>query len=243
MITSLENLLLKNRSQFRCVVDVDPAKDKISAIDLSKNNSTLTEEIFSNTKLFSAYINKQLEIHQAKFLIGGYNELRAIYQRSVLFDEEKKFGIEKSINEQPRRLHIGTDIWGAVNTPVFVPIGGTVHSFAFNNHFGDYGATIILQHQLDAQVFYTLYGHLSLADIAPLTEGQFLTRGSVLAHFGPPKENGNWPPHLHFQVIKDMGRYKGDYPGVCNEKEAEKYLSNCPDPDLIVNLIHLTGKA
>jgi peptidoglycan LD-endopeptidase LytH len=237
MKTVLENILHKHQSDFRSVVNFNAATEKIAAIDLSKNNVELTEEIYSDTKRFSNYIDDKRKVNGAKFLIGGYGELRNMYKRSLLFDEEKKYGIEKSLVEEPRRLHIGLDIWGDVMTPVFVPLGGTVHSFAFNNNFGDYGATIILQHQLETIVFYTLYGHLSLADIAHLKEGKFISRGELLAHFGPPAENGNWPPHLHFQIINDIRLYKGDYPGVCAEREAAKYLSNCPNPDLVLNLV------
>ena len=79
-----------------------------------------------------------------------------------------------------------------------------IHSFAFNNNFGDYGATIILLHQLEGFPFYTLYGHLSLDDIAHVKEGKYISRGEVIGHFGKPEENGHWPPHLHFQIINDI---------------------------------------
>lgn len=236
MKNRLENILLKNQANFRSVVDFDPATEKIVHINLSKTNTELTEEIYSNTKSFSSYIDAMRKEQGAKFLIGGYAELRDMYKRSLLFDEEKRYGIEKPVTEEPRRLHIGTDIWGDAGTKIFVPVGGTVHSFAFNNNFGDYGATIILQHQLETVLFYTLYGHLSLADIAHLKEGKFISRGELLAHFGEPQDNGNWPPHLHFQIINDIRLHKGDYPGVCAEKESEKYLTNCPDPDLMLNM-------
>ena len=161
--------------------------------------------------------------------IGGYGEHRTVYSRSRVFDPLKP-------GEEPRRLHLGVDIWGPAGTAVFAPIGGMIHSFAFNNYDGDYGATIIVLHQLEGFPFYTLYGHLSLADIKFLTEGQYVIRGQEIGHFGEPKENGNWPPHLHFQIIFDLGVYKGDYPGVCRFSEKEKYLNICPDPDLILNL-------
>jgi peptidoglycan LD-endopeptidase LytH len=237
MKSALENILQKNQLNFRCVADFDTAKEKIAHIDLSKANTELTEEIYSSTKRFSEYIDAQRKLHGAKFLMGGYAELRDMYKRSLLFDEEKKYSITKSTAEEPRRLHIGVDIWGDAGTKIYVPVGGTIHSFAFNDNFGDYGATIILQHQLETIVFYTLYGHLSLADIAHLKEGKFISRGELLAHFGPPAENGNWPPHLHFQIINDIRLYKGDYPGVCAEREAVKYLANCPNPDLILDLM------
>ncbi|MBL8965238.1 MAG: MCP four helix bundle domain-containing protein, partial [Phycisphaerae bacterium] len=51
------------------------------------------------------------------------------------------------------------------------------------------------------------------ADLAAIREGQFITRGQCFAHFGKPAENGNWPPHLHFQVIADLEFKEGDYPG------------------------------
>jgi peptidoglycan LD-endopeptidase LytH len=59
----------------------------------------------------------------------------------------------------------------------------------------------------------------------------------VIGHIGTPEENGDWPPHLHFQVIEDMECKMGDYPGVCSKKERDRYLQNCPDPDLVLNMM------
>jgi hypothetical protein len=70
-----------------------------------------------------------------------------------------------------------------------------------------------------------------------LNEGQYINRGQEFAHFGEPRENGQWPPHLHFQIIADMQFKKGDYPGVCKFSEREKYLHNCSDPDLILQMM------
>ena len=240
METGLEKILKKSQPNFHGVINFNAATEKIANINLSKSNTALTEEIFSNTQKFSNYIDAIRNEEQAKFLIGGYAELRNMYKRSLLFNEEKKYGIEKLVAEEPRRLHIGIDIWGQAGTNVYAPLGGVIHSFTNNNNFGDYGATIILQHQLDTIVFHTLYGHLSLADIAHLKEGKYIGRGELLAHFGQPNDNGKWPPHLHFQIIEDMELKKGDYPGVCKLSEQEKYLNNCPDADLILDLTKYT---
>jgi peptidoglycan LD-endopeptidase LytH len=223
MNTQLYNLLLHNQSIFNPVVEFYPATDKLLALDFTENNKELTEDIFTYTKHFTWYIDKKLEGY--KYGIGGYNEDRVLYKRSKHFDGKEK-----------RTIHLGIDIWGATGTKVYAPIGGMVHSFAFNNIFGDYGATIILQHQIDTVVFHTLYGHLSLKDIASLHEGKYISRGELIGHFGEPSENGDWPPHLHFQIIDDMRINRGDYPGVCSITEREKYLSNCPDADLILNM-------
>ncbi len=139
---------------------------------------------------------------------------------------------------EPRRLHLGTDIWGEAETPVYAPMEGILHSFNFNNAFGDYGATIILQHKIEDFSFHTLYGHLSLKSIQNLKQGETVEKGQWIASFGEAKENGHWPPHLHFQIIIDMEGMKGDYPGVCKYAERETYLANCPDPDLILGMMN-----
>jgi murein DD-endopeptidase MepM/ murein hydrolase activator NlpD len=84
-----------------------------------------------------------------------------------------------------RSLHLGVDIWGPAGTKVYAPLGGMVHSFAFNNNFGDYGATIILQHNLETTAFYTLYGHLSLADLTNMRVGKFIDKGRSDRAFWP----------------------------------------------------------
>jgi peptidoglycan LD-endopeptidase LytH len=226
-LTELGNILRKNSHQYHPVVPFEPGKHKLHSLDLSASNPQASE-LSRDTDTFTAYISEQLDKHEAHYLVGGYNELRAVYDRSNLFD-----GTDTR-NTEPRRLHIGTDIWAQAGTPVYTPLGGMVHSFAFNDHFGDYGATIILLHQLDGFAFYTLYGHLSKEDINRLNPGDYIARGVEFAHFGAPHENGHWPPHLHFQIISDIGLYSGDYPGVCRYSEKHYYLSNCPDPDLIL---------
>jgi peptidoglycan LD-endopeptidase LytH len=225
----LNNILIKYQHQFHPVVQFDGGKEKLLPLDLTSSNKDITAVLVSDTALFSEYIAAALKDAQAKFGIGGYAEHRTVYSRSVVFDGERS-------GAEPRRLHLGTDIWGEAGTTVFAPLGGMVHSFAFNNAYGDYGATIILLHQLDGLPFYTLYGHLSLRDINHLSEGQYVVRGENIGHFGLPEENGHWPPHLHFQIVYDLGSYRGDYPGVCRYSERDKWLANSPDPDLVLQM-------
>ena len=239
MKSKLENVLLKNQSNFRSVVDFKAGADKLLQLDFTAANKELSTSLLDDTNLFSHYINDKLTAAGARYGIGGYNEDRILYKRSNHFEmigaKISSFGEDTEV--ACRSIHLGIDIWGPAGTKVFVPIGGTVHSFAYNDNFGDYGATIILQHQLETVVFHTLYGHLSLADLVNINEGKYISRGELLAHFGEPKENGDWPPHLHFQVIDDMRISKGDYPGVCTINEREKYLKNCPDANLVLNMI------
>lgn len=229
----IENIFNKHSFDFYPIVPFDKNKDKIVPVDISINNPAFTESTYCNAEALIAFFDKERKRQHAKYLLGGYKEQRQMYRRSHLFDQNL---IDNITAEEPRSLHLGVDIWGKAGTPVSAPLGGMIHSFAFNNHFGDYGATIILQHQLDTINFYTLYGHLSLKDLDHKRQGQFITRGETFCHFGEWDENGNWPAHLHFQVILDIGIFHGDYPGVCKMSEAGKYLKNCPDPNLLIKL-------
>ena len=84
--------------------------------------------------------------------------------------------------------------------------------------------------------FYTLYGHLSLKSISHLKVGMAFKQGDLLGDLGKPDVNGDYPPHLHFQIIKDIQDYLGDYPGVSSEIHLPFYIENCPDPNLILKL-------
>ncbi len=232
--TDINTLLKKNAAQFHRVIRFTESTDKIALLNLSKSNESLNESVYSDTATFSKYINQLIADAKATYLIGGYMEQREMYRRSKLFDKDLK--VESTIQEEPRCLHLGIDIWAAAGTEIFAPFNGIVHSYAFNNNFGDYGATIILQHEIDSCIFHTLYGHLSLRDIENIQKGQRISKGENFAHFGPPEENGFWPPHLHFQIISTLGNYDGDYPGVCKLSESAIYIQNCPDADLILQL-------
>jgi murein DD-endopeptidase MepM/ murein hydrolase activator NlpD len=223
------DILNRHASEFHSVVNFDPSKEKLLLFEFAH----VSANILDDTKTFIDYVNVKLNAAGAKFGIGGYDEKREVYSRSKVFNQEGK---------EPRRIHLGIDIWGKPYTAVMAPLDGVIHSFAFNNNFGDYGATLIISHNLDGISFHTLYGHLSLNSIRNLREGGNVRNGDVIAEFGIPFENGQWPPHLHFQIIIDMefptgiGR-RGDYPGVCAESEREKYLKNSPDPDLILQMM------
>ena len=231
---SLSAVLDRHHAGFHSVVPFDPVHDRLYAFDFTERNTTLLPNDIADTERFASYINRTLQSHQARYGFGGYNEHRTLYARSKHFDTPAAPGTPPS--EEPRRLHLGIDIWGPAGTRVMAPLDGIVHSFAFNNNDSDYGATLILTHQLDGIVFHTLYGHLSLNSLKNLEEGQRVRPGEVIAEFGMRFENGNWPPHLHFQLIEDMQGWKGDYPGVCRYSERQQWLDNCPDPDLILRM-------
>jgi len=224
---NIEGVLKKHPGAFHPVVPFDPGRDRLYHFDFTSNNKELKPEQIADTESFAVYINRMLQQHGARYGIGGYGEHRTLYARSKHFDA----------GEEPRRLHLGIDVWGPAGTAVMAPLDGIVHSFAFNNNDSDYGATLILTHHTGGVGFHILYGHLSLNSLKNRYEGQHVNKGEVIAEFGMRFENGNWPPHLHFQLIIDLQDWKGDYPGVCKFSERKQWLANCPDPDLVLGMM------
>lgn len=198
------------------------------ALDLSDSNIELQRVGYNTSKTLSEYINNQLQKHSKQIAYGGYLEKRAIYKRSDHFKKQSK--------ESQRNIHLGLDFWSLEGTSVHAAFDGSIHSFKNNKAFGDYGPTIVLEHQLEGFHFFTLYGHLSLGSITTAKLGSKIKSGATIGFLGGPKVNGDYPPHLHFQIILDLQGNFGDYPGVCSEEALSFYKSNCPNPHLFLDI-------
>ena len=213
-----------NKYDFAPVVPFELSEDTLLKIDLTAENTDLKKIDLTDTAIFSEYVFAKIQEAQAVCAIGGYFENRYIYRRSEHFQQ----------TVEPRSIHLGVDIWAAAGTPVFAPLAGKVHSFANNDNFGDYGPTIILEHELEGYIFYTLYGHLSVSSLDGLAVNQVIDKGQRIAEFGNFPENGNWPPHLHFQVMTDMLGKQGDFPGVCEPSKIDFYRAICPNAHILL---------
>ena len=229
---SLASLLLRHQAAFGPVLPADLSGPAVTRLDLTDNNRAVAHADLRDTAAFEQIVNAMLARAGATIGIGGYLENRVIYRRS------QHFGPGQA--EEARSLHLGIDVWIPAGTPLLAPLPAQVHSLADNAGFGDYGITVILQHELEGTPFYTLYGHLSRLEWTALRVGQHLEKGQAFASVGPYPENGDWPPHLHFQIIADMQGRKGDFPGVARPSEREVWAALCPDPNLVLQSKVLT---
>jgi murein DD-endopeptidase MepM/ murein hydrolase activator NlpD len=194
-------------------------------LDLSISNPTIHH--LATAEDYGIFIQKHLDANAGKIAFGGYQEIRNLYQRSTVF---------KADNSEERNIHIGLDLWINETASVHAALGGTIHSLQNNTALGDYGPTIIIQHQLEEYVFYTLYGHLSEESLIGKQVGDTVEKGEQIANLGLPPINGDYAPHLHFQIILDMENKVGDYPGVCSSTRLNHYTTNCPDPNLLLKI-------
>lgn len=212
----------------------DFSRDPYLVFDFTARNSDLAQLDLTDTAAFTEYVFSKLRAAGARVGVGGYNEHRVIYRRSEHFQQQT----------EPREIHLGIDFWADAGTPVFAPLAGVVHSFRDNDHFGDYGPTIILEHDRIAGPYpggklYSLYGHLTRASLDGLYEGKPVRANVKIAEIGPYPENGDWPPHLHFQLMTDLLGMRGDFPGVCSVADRAKFLAICPNPNQFLNIAGL----
>jgi len=164
-------------------------------LDLSISNPTIHH--LATAEDYGIFIQKHLDANAGKIAFGGYQEIRNLYQRSTVF---------KADNSEERNIHIGLDLWINETASVHAALGGTIHSLQNNTALGDYGPTIIIQHELEGIVFHTLYGHLSEESLIGKQVGDTVEKGEQIANLGLPPINGDYAPHLHFQIIIGHGK-------------------------------------
>lgn len=209
----------------------------VGPVDMSIGSQWLghTSE-FSDNKHLDHQFHMLRSTHPDSVNAGGYLEPRPIYSTEAY---------QKESNNGPtyRTVHLGVDFWVEAGTPVHSVIDGRV--FAVHNNVGDkdYGPTIILEHPITVhQSFFSLYGHLSSSSLDVVAPNQEVKAGELIGYIGDDTENGNWAPHLHFQLMLDMLGNTHDFPGVSYPKELSVWKSICPDPNLLFKRKELKNK-
>ncbi len=197
-------------------------------IDLSVGSTFLGNfSVYRRPEMFSPEMSEFLKNSPGVIPAGGYAEARPFYSTPA-FRREGENGPEY------RCLHLGLDLWQSAGTEVAAPYPGEIWDWADNNLEKDYGATVILRHRYaPGRYFFTLYGHLARSSLSGLEKGRKLKAGQVFAAMGPWEENGNWPPHLHFQIVLDLLDNKGDFPGAAFPSSWALWSGLCPDPNLL----------
>ena len=187
-------------------------------IDLSEPYEVLDLSIGYNPAKITAFIEN------GGRAAGGYNEKRTKMYLAPHFGNV-------------RDIHMGIDFWAPAGEPVFAALDGEVMYTANHAEDGNYGATIVLKHQINKMPLFALYGHLSLKSIEESPPGKSVFAGETIGWLGTPQENGNWPPHLHYQLSwKDPGA--ADMPGVVAQQDRKQAIEIYPDPRKLLGKIY-----
>ncbi|MBX3015170.1 MAG: aminotransferase class III-fold pyridoxal phosphate-dependent enzyme [Caldilineaceae bacterium] len=236
---ALVQWLQTHQASFAPVVAADLHTAPVLVFDLSVGSPLVASvEDLADTAAFTETLFTAMQRAGALVGIGRYNEPRLIYTSDAFV---------QATNELPERrtVHLGIDLFLPAGAPVYAPLAGVVHSFADNAYDQDYGPTLILQHTIATDegpqargelTFYTLYGHLDEDALVDRYPGQAIEKGEKMGSIGNHPRNGNWPPHLHFQLITDLLGEAGGFSGVAAPSQRAIWLSLCPDPNLILQI-------
>ncbi len=198
---------------------------KAVVLDLSHESELLKgRPADSGVDWLTNRIEKVMAEYGTRFAYGRYAEPRALY-------DNEHFAGDALGSVERRTVHMGIDLFCVAGTVIHTPLDGVVHLVANNDRELDYGPMLVLRHGApNGKPFYTLYGHLLLTSIGSTAAGQRVAAGEPVAAVGRPPENGNWPPHLHFQLILDLLDLGADFPGVCRVSEQDRWLALSPSP-------------
>ena len=202
------------------------SKNQIFKIDLSVESKWVKLfKNFQNLQLFENTINHVQHHNKNKIIGGGYLEDRQLYNTKN-YQRISNDGIEK------RTIHLGIDFWIKEGNKVVNLFDGIIDIITVDKKPKGYGGLIILKHELKDFSFFTLFGHLDFNRF-DYKKGEILKKGDLVGYIGNKNQNGNWVPHLHFQIILSKLGFINDFPGVGYLSEIEVFKSICPNPNLL----------
>lgn len=222
------------------LLDPDPRSASTVTLDLSiatgDDGGTLDP---TDSTRFDRLLFDPMRDAGAAIGIGRYDEVRWWYTGEAF--RTPRDGIDAW-----RTVHLGIDLFAEPGTAVRAPLAGTVVSVRDNAGRLDYGPTVIIEHEIPAGTasggeaaeatvrFRTLYGHLSPETLARVAPGRTVRAGEEIGWIGAPPRNGDWAPHLHFQIIVDPLDHEGTFPGVAAPGERAVWRSLSPDPNTLL---------
>ena len=211
-------------------------RTKVHHLDLSVSSTWIGhEKDFNNLDFFQFKIDQLQKQVPNSVIAGGYIEPRPIYTSST-YDRKGNYGPES------RTIHLGVDFWLPEQTAVHALFDGEVVIAVNDEGDKEYGGLVVLKHYFDTSEFYTLYGHLTVESALQHKVGDLIKKGNCIAHLGNYPENGNWAPHLHFQIMLSLFGYTSDFPGVAYHSESNIWQSICPDPNLLFKTEELKNR-
>jgi 4-aminobutyrate aminotransferase-like enzyme/Ser/Thr protein kinase RdoA (MazF antagonist) len=256
--------LAANTGNFAPVLGFDLAQARLTPLDLSMGSLMLGADPANvEREALAAAISERMSETRAAAGFGGYGEARGIYTAETFGSGEHPTDERRTIHlgvdlwvlagapvfaplagrvhilaTNSARLDYGPLVileheiaMGATEKSTDTEVGtGVTASVALSSsvHTVPSVATTL--------TFYTLYGHLSTESLAMLREGQHVAHGEQIGWVGAPPENGDWPPHLHVQIILDLLDLGRDYPGVAFAGTRDAWLGLSPDANLLLGI-------
>lgn len=186
--------------------------------------SDLKEDEIREQKKFQNKLSEAMETANASIIISGYLEKRKRMFEILWYHQ---------MIEQERFYHLWLDLSVAKWTQVYCPVSWIIFEIGYEEGIGNYGWYAIIKHEIDWDVFYSFYGHLSYENIS-LKKWDTVTAWDVLWIIGDFHENGWYFHHLHLQVITELWKESWFFSKwYCTKEQLEVIAQYAPDPSFL----------
>lgn len=172
---------------------------------------TLPDGTVHNPLLDAVYcrrwISRLHRRYRASCSYGGWFEDRSILWRGHYMEESGA-------------IHLGVDLTVPTRSRCYSPTEGEVVERWFDpDQNGGWGGRVVIR--IKPKV-YLILAHLGKIKVR---EGQQVHLGTLIGSVGMPKDNGNWFPHLHVQIVRGSYKHVDGY-GTFEPSTQRKF----PDP-------------
>ncbi len=216
---AIENWLLRNAHKSGPVLPVPLDRGSLALLPLGADRDAGTGRAFREALQSALTLIKGVAV-------GRYGEDRSIY------DAPAGDGAER------RTIHHAIDLYAPAGTPVLAPLPGRIAMIGNDTSTDGFGGILVLEHESGTpHRFWTFYGHLAPASLADKSVGAAVDQGAALAVLGVPEENGNWPPHLHIQLMTALCFDRAEaIIGLSLRSQWDLWESIFPNPNALLGL-------
>lgn len=201
--------------------------DKKSKIyNLSMDNSwewfsSLSDEVIKNQSLFQDKINQVFEEKNVDIIVSEYLENR-----------ERMFSVlwfEQMVNEW-RFYHLWLDLSVMCGSEIHAPIDWKVYDVWYEEWEWNYWWYIILEHDINSEKFFTIYGHLNPNEFE-IKKWIDIKSGMKMAKIWDFSDNWWYFHHTHLQVVTELWKENWFFSKwYCTKEQLLNIQKYVPDP-------------
>ncbi|MEZ5004089.1 MAG: peptidoglycan DD-metalloendopeptidase family protein [Chitinophagales bacterium] len=193
-------------------------------LPLSNDSMLIQKEKLTSSAALQAYGEQQMNQANTNWAISEFGE-----NRETLF---RLLGYPQMVEEE-RFFHLGIDVWLPQTTILLSPFSGKVVESIYETRQGDYGGMLVVEYNVNGQLFYVVFGHLDKYSM--VKEGTKMMMGESVGRVGGVDSNGGYFLHTHLQVLTERGYKEGFAHKGYATKEQFSVISNwCWDPTFLL---------
>lgn len=240
----IQELTLETQDEIKEVLGEKPVEEKVEEAEDQELIEALEKECsepIPGAKDMPVYpfkdLMKKFKTTDLKAIIESEEYKKMISEGFILGSGEQRvyYGEKpgRTPEGEPTNVHLGVDYMVKEGTevsavadgevvdvvPAKAPKVGRKHLYKGEGGFGN---MILIKHRLESgQEVYSLYGHLGYSKEHPKV-GDTIKKDQVIGKVGKSfsVENGGWPSHLHFSILKEREATAG----YGTKKETEKII-------------------